>query len=180
MKRKLCYLLIAVMLICCVGCGSNTTTSEDPVINEEEAKKELDQIYENLNDMNEKCLYMASQTIEYWDTTGHENNFKGLWDKNEATGLGKTYQNMRNTVFEYREDVYSYQKSIKTNLKDIEITENLQEYKDLLQEMYILNDTFASVVTEFPDGYNLLGFRDLVYNYKNDFNELKSQIDFLQ
>ena len=190
MKKKflsIISILSLVVSLCCMGCGNNRTSineSNEQVKETEQVadkdndkiKSDLDSVYNDVCKMDEECQYISSCILTYWDVNGAW-TFEGLFDKSYGSSAKQEWKNMRDKVFSYREDVKELQSSIPTKLKSIEETEDLKEYKDAISDMFIEINSFATIVTDYPNDYTKITYSNLISEYKTNVEKAKSVIE---
>lgn len=185
MKKKLMLLLVSIMTITLlIGCSASSSdnaesNSEDASNVAEKQESQLYLIHTHLIDMNDKSMYIVSQISENWDADAQNKMWKALFDKS-VTLQNSDWKAIQEKVFDYRNDVQAYQTSIREDLKNIDVVDELADYKQALSDMYIEINAFADIACNYPSGYSKFTYLQFISDYKSEYEKLKSTAELLK
>ena len=199
MKKIVALVLTVFLLMSLCGCGNTSNTdvtelskqteqqSEQIQQDNETVRKKLYTIFSSVSETNNDCNLLMSIIYEHWDYNGWESFFDyDTFLKNDSNyntrdnySIGSFYGDAK-LSFEYRDKISESLTTIKTDLKELSITDETQAYYDAIKELYICVDSYYSFVSEYPNGYSKMTYVQAISEHNDEFEKLVSQVEFEQ
>ena len=194
MKKGNYFLLIVLIIIgiMVTGCGKNDSSNNDAAseiksevaMTEEEIKSALDSIYKQIDEANSYSNALAALIYDWWNCNGWEAFFdKDEFDKRNAQynngnySSGSFYGDAK-SCFEYRDVIQDNLTEAQKQLKELNVTENIQGYYDAVKELYLNVNAFFDFAAAYPSGYSELTYAQTISEHQTEYNSLISNVEF--
>lgn len=192
---KKIFLLSLSILLCSqvTACGktvsTETTVAVETVskLSDEEQKNELDSIYKEIEEANDYCNSLSKLVFTYWDYNGYEAFFdRDIFDekdtkyntsKNYTSG---TFYGDAKASYQYRDKITEKMEDAHAKLKDLEVSDKLKDYYELVKKLYLNVDAFYSFASSFPEGYSQVTYSQTFSKHQSEYDSLVSELKFEQ